>query len=365
MYQNSVPMFNPFAQNVAIIKNYFKKPIVLITAILTAVAILVSIIASVVSVPLYVELSEMLQEIPELEDIEISISSNISIPVFAVLTAVAFFLIYFKSKNDDPFSNPVNGVTILSVLALIEVIGVCLALAIFLLVIAAACALPSLVEDASEFDIQMLSIFLIVFCVVFLIILGVSLVYAISQRKFYKSIKDGLTSPTLSAKGAGVFGTMSIIFGAFSALSAISSLFSVPSFEAGLELFGINPDLIDLSVLAPIFYFSAFTSVLCAAQQLLIGFIARGYKNYINEIACSYNNNPNAYGQPQYYQQAAPVAQAYPTPAAPQQNPFEINENTTPMENTAADSDTIVCPCCKKRLPKEVLFCDSCGNKIQ
>ena len=142
MYANQ-NNYNPYAQNIAIVKEYFKKPLVLVIGILYIVSIVFSLIASVSMGSglgdMYNDLfmytgayAEMTAE--EAQIIEMFTNSGFMSTFMIVamipsilmigLYVLAYFLMYFKSKNPDPNASPKGGITILFVMSIISLIGI-------------------------------------------------------------------------------------------------------------------------------------------------------------------------------------------------------------------------------------------------
>ena len=368
MYQNPQSMFNPYSQNIAIIKDYFKKPIVLATAIISAVVAIISFATTIFSTPYILKLVKFTGEISG-ENLVYSIdpSSTVISAVIPVLTVVAFFIIYTKSKNTDPFSNPVNGVSILSVVSLIQMI-----LGIF------SCA-GILGVTSLLFFSSLGAIYpeLLVTYITMAVVIIFMLVFLISQYMFYKNVKRGLTSIMLSTKGAGAFGITNIIYSVISVISGCILL--IPLFLDNSVL--TPPDttaVLDLKDITPLFIMSSIITLFTAAQYILIAIIALGYKKYINKIANTFNYAEQPFiSQPVYTQTPfnavtttqptdANMPQTYPMPAKEENLPLEISANEkTPFDKYRPSSNTKTCPFCKKQLPEEIIFCDSCGNKVQ
>lgn len=370
MYQNPQSIFNPYAQNITIIKNHFKKPIVLINAIVGALSIVLMLISMLFITPYTDSMYNYMFD--GAEDLTVDVSSiftgtmigSYSIAlIMPTLTVIAFFILYYKSKNDSPESSPVAGASILSVISLIQLIIICifLGIAVLFLTIGLIVVIATSQPDDEESIVAIVGLSIMLFLT--LIMSAIILMYSINQRRYYKSVKEGLSSPVLSSKGASVFGVMSIIMGAMNLINAAPSTLSVTftgmSSSVIEQKFGNTFDGI-----MPYIAIMTVASLCSAVHVLLTGLIATDYNKYIKAVAFSYNAPPvYTYNQP-----FAPVAPApYPTPVQTQPNSFEIAQDdaTIPVEYNKTDNDTIICPNCKKQLPKEIIFCDSCGNKVQ
>ena len=138
MQNYTEPTFNPFAQNVAIIKSYFKRPLVLAIAILYIIVAVASIAVTFSTSAGISEMYNTLFSIPEVTEsmteqdmkmfelytnssyMSISMASSM-IPslIIMVLTVVSYFIIYLKSENENPYATPRAGFTILFILSIL------------------------------------------------------------------------------------------------------------------------------------------------------------------------------------------------------------------------------------------------------
>ena len=411
--------FNPFAKNLAIVKDYFKSSSVLIFAILKSVAVVLTIPMSILStiVAPYFILSAKYsmenslsgvpasdaQSIRDMMDpfwqfIQSSIQSSASplqtvvnnLPSISVaaLVAVALFLIYFKSKNENAASSPKAGVVILYVLAVIELVCVWIAVVAVALVVIflfwlyaalqgstgsiSSIEAPMFLSDpiVLPFTIEVEAIRIIVLVLAITVTVSLvigaffSLFTAINKKRFYRSIKQSITTVELQSKGARPYGVMCIFGAVFSGIgltnlvSNFTLLFSVPA----------NGAYITYIILSSLIQIAAFVALIFEAK------IALGYKKYIDDKKYGYSRpvapsapySPFPYSQggsaPQNPYTAAPSRQAPNAPAAaPSSAPAAVpaEKPSAPAAPTAS-----TCPRCGTAVDKNAPFCGNCGNKL-
>lgn len=307
---------NPYQQNIDIVKNYFKKPLVLAVAIVAALSVIASTIFS-----FYVNnsVTSLLNALPDVTtDADFyfqhtgfnmsSIFSSLVSLAFSALPVTAFFLIYFKSKNPDPASNPSAGFTILWVLSIIGLVGLSIG-AVFCILgfIALIFLLYSFAGPPS--DTATVTAFIIFLLILLLVCMGVALFYQISQLRFYSSVRKSTQGLALESKGAAPYGVLAIIFGIMSGFGVLS-VFSIPSIMqsfmsanlSGQEAYIFTSITDYVSNLAT---FSTIINLLVAVQSILTGVVAFGYNTYIKNLTSSFPTggnqlNTNPYEQNQY-----------------------------------------------------------------
>lgn len=327
---------NPYQQNIDIVKNYFKKPLVLAVAIVAALSVIASTIFSFYVNNSVTSLLNALSDVmtdadfyfqPTGYNVSSIFSSLVSLAISA-LPVTAFFLIYFKSKNPDPTSNPSAGFTILWVLSIIGLVGLSIG-ALFCVLGVLALTFLLFLNTNSTSDIEFgvgLLIFVLIFVLVFM---GVALFYQISQLRFYSSVRKSTQGLALESKGAAPYGVLAIIFGIISGFGVLS-VFSIPSIMqtfsqsanfSGQEAY-IFTSIIDY--VSNIATFATIINLLVAVQSILIGVVAFGYNTYIKNLTSSFPTggnqfNSNPYDQNQY--NPNPYEQVQNDP----QNPYNNN----------------------------------------
>ncbi len=355
MYQNEQYPFNPFAQNVAIVKNYFKRGAMLTQAILYIIAVVASlalsvfmsvafsdIFASLYSDPaMFADMpSEMQPFFEQLLGTQPTFSVNLTSLILPALIATASFIIYFKSKNDDPMSNPMPGFTLWYVVAIINLVSVCAAsLLLLLFIFLFVVLLVAMGSDPSmASDMPFITGFFVGMMVMFALLIALVLTYGISNVRYIKSVRDSLCSVTLSSKGAGAYGTCNIIYAVVSGFSILMMI----GFWALFALLGdIVPEFADLEALAPIYLIGAVTSVFQLVTYIVEAVIAKGYKKYIDNITTGYGDVATV--QPMY---------------TPDTYVAEMPAGNNTMQSAC-------CPHCGAAASDNDIFCNACGFKIR
>lgn len=393
--------YNPFRNNIAIIKDYFKSPVVLALAIANILSVIVSMVYSIVSasyageilkqIAAFIEKNLVLQNVDGdtgskiTQQISESLSSNstamISIPIFSVLAIVALLLLYFGSRNTDPDSAPTAGVTILNILAILSLIG-CVLLTVVLMILAVALFIVYAAfrsesirsfsfrfnESTVKINADILLIIAIAFTVFAVIFSFIMLFYAISRKRYIGSIKKSLTSVELSRAGAKPFGVFCVITAVFSSLGLISSIGTLFAVDFSREALGkigltISGSSVTLSVLSIVIRLIAVVIAVLQAK------IALGYAKYIDE-KCGGFSAPSDGGDG--FIPHAPIGvnsqpAPYSYPAKPQaEEPAKDNPSVNPYaasdERTAAARNT--CPNCGAEIDGNAPFCGRCGSKL-
>lgn len=388
--QNFQTNFNPYAHNQAIVKSYFKRPLVLVLAILYIVSIVFSLASSFAMGNTFGDMySTMLNftEAPsEVSDMFNSFSSSglftgffaiAMIPsiILTALYATAYFIIYFKSKNENENSSPKAGFTILYVLAimsLIYAIFVALLFVLFItLFIIGAIAMsqePNITSEESTIFTVMFSVFAVIFAGMG----AIMLIYAISNFNYIKSAKNSLCSANLSYKGATTYGVMSIIFGVSSFMSVLPSLMVAPIMNTMSQL--IPSELESelpvevFSQMSSLYLVSGIVSAISVAILIISAIIALGYKKHISNIKNGYFNPEPVFDAPTV--QEATFNQ--PSPAVQPQKTDVINPDIQSQQKfepvVFSDNETVAhvkhCPRCGTVAKEDDVFCNACGTKL-
>lgn len=381
--------FNPYAQNVEIVKGYFKRTPVLLLAIFQFLGTLLSIgfciYLTMFSSGLLQDLATQLpsdtsgisvSDWNSLMSTSLASSAASLIPtaIVSVLITVAYLLLFFKSRSQNPDSNPRAGATILFVLALIEMIGSIIAavmmVIVFIVMVIAVGVGASYSSDSSFNAGPVIAIAGIT--VVFLIF--ILLFYSVNKMRYFKSVKNSCSSINLYADGAGAYGVMNVIFAVMSLLGMGVTAFLIPILDMSDELmaksvgFSLN-DYIDMDAMLILIIFGIAVMLVCLIYIILEAVVAFGYKKYINKIKYSYQpaNVPEAPYQPAavpvYTAPAAPVT--YQPPVQPQAQQPEPAAPPKTEEQAPAFSAPSYCPSCGSPIEKDASFCTKCGYKLK
>lgn len=399
--------FNPFAKNLAIVKDYFKSGSVLVLAILKTIGIALSFPLAILSVaiaPLLLSISassfyqsltgldaETARVMREIYDWIMgfvnsalisqstaqSISGNLPSITTAVLVVVALFIIYFASKNPSPESSPKAGVVILHVLAIIEVVVTwiilvcCVLVNIFLYWLYAALngvngtvssiEAPMFLSGPVELPTPIDAVFLRVFVLVLAITLSVSILIggffalftAINKKRFFRSVKKSISEPNLETQGARPYGVMCVIGAVF----AGTGLLSIPTGIIQAITIGDGSYSIFMIV-------SGVASIVSFLVLVFEAKIALGYKKYIDNKKFGYSEPvaPAAPYAPFPYGQPGPAPQNPYTQAPARPNP--TNPYADPFTTAPAPTAGPVCPHCGAKVDAAAPFCGNCGGKL-
>lgn len=307
--------YNPYRNNIAIVKEYFKSPIVLALAIAHILSVIISVVQSIISedyikdflrqLSVYIDRNLVLQNANNdmgnevLKGIRDALASDsiftFSIPVFAVLTIVGLMLIYFVSRNDNPDKAPSAGVTMLYVIAVIALVGyIILFVGMMIVAVALFIVYAAFRSDPSQaftmrlegYRIQVNDTMILVLAIGFTITAIISgivvLLYVGSRKRFIGSVKKSMSSIELCNSGAKMFGVLSVILAVSTVIGLISSianLFMSGYTQEALGKVGINitPIPIGVSVL------SIIGQAIAVVIAVLQAKIALGYAKYIDE----------------------------------------------------------------------------------
>ena len=383
--------FNPYASNLAAVKNYFKKPRVLVIAIIYVLSAIVGIIHSLVSsgsvtgfisdLMKYLDKAGLTKNMPpmDMESVNSAVSQSSVISMLpsliisaavTLLIAAAFLIIYFKSRNESAESTPSAGVTIMYVLSIISLIFIIIGfigmvvIAAILLIFSGAVAdsigNSRIVDLGNGYQLNLngsaVATVMIIFAVLLLIIAAFLLFTAINKFRYYSSVRTSISSVTLQSGGAKPYGVMCVISAVFSAFGILSSIGSFLFF--GNSGFSSLTGVSLVTILGNILSFVIF---------VLDAKIALGYKKYIDEIMYGYNEptyggtQPDAAPLPDYNRQDTVNTEQNPY-SAPQPKTYNdgFSQTSQPNDRPVAPA---VCPNCGA--PTEGgAFCGNCGTKL-
>lgn len=357
--------YNPFAANVELVKGYLKSGKVLILGILHFLSLALTVVTMVL-VPYDRSVSELMSAINSLgvntSDFTSSIQSLLSngtfpivisavlSAIFTILTAIAFIVMFAKSRNTNPDSNPSSGASILRTLSMITfvcsiILAVIIVAGYVLFIIGVSSVNESFGGDAQQATITQVVIGIVVSLFLILFISYVS-----CQKNFYRSIKWSLNSVKLYHSGAAGYGVFNIIFAVFIGISLTVSAITV------IKSFNISNLLVLISNLL-----SCLTAIMTAAFAL-------GYNRYIKQAKYGYSDPYGGNAGAPYYPDdrgaqsyGAQPYQNYHVP--PQQNMPPYNE--TPDNISAPEQETTAyCTNCGAEVKGNRPFCTNCGNKL-
>ena len=354
--------FNPFAANVEIVKGYFKKSKVLVIGILYIITAALTVAVSLLSpADNYNETMQMLNRLGlNSSDASMAVAaSSVTTVITAVftailllLTALAFILLFAKSRSADPNSGPVAGATILYVLAVISfvcsiIFTVIVAIAYVLSVVFGVTLTNSFGADGSG----QATVLFVIGGVILAIFLFLIVFVCVCRKNYYRSVKYSLTTVELQNKGAAAWGVFSIIFSVFIGILALVAAVGVFTSKTTVS------SILSLGVIISVFI-----------TQILDASIALGYSRYINRQKSGYNNTPYNSAPNNGY---APVPnQPYANNRPPYQQPYGGDRPNVPyndnfaQQNAPAQQKPTTCPNCGAPVDPSLSFCGNCGTKL-
>ena len=282
---------NPYARSLQQVKEYFRKPIAAVTAA----------IASVLTVFSVIDLISLLTTTSQLGAYDIDTSSPFGLVLGGILGLLlsalltgALWLIYLKSRDDNPTVTPRAGFTILFTLCIVGIVVVSLVGLLFLLAFSVLASDPDFLRMfgisyyISGMNAGALMTFMIV---VILLVLVVLLLYLIGGLRASSAMRKSAASPVLYNHGCILFGVMAIIIAACMLISLISSLT-----ESSDSVFSQGPDPV-----------SIITNLLNLGLNICMAVLAFGFKSYADGKNAQAAAAQTPYGAP--YQQ--PYGQGY------------------------------------------------------
>ena len=407
--------FNPYIKNLTVVKEYFRTPRVLVIGISQVIGALLSLIAGILITTHIPELLSYARTafiwfcnqqdfsssfrddvVRELDKVSPNTASVYAvsgmIPSFIItcLFATAFILIYFKSRSANPIDSPKAGVIILYVFAIIELIGVILCVIGFAAIIALlfiAYAQGSVTtgkwdlpfsQDYLPFNVDKTILLAVAIAVTVVLVIAsfVLLFVAINRMRYYKSIKNSLSTVDLHSEGARPYGVMCIIKAVFLGLSALS----MPS-----SMFVDSP-LRAPEFMTGVIILCALSTAVSCVSAVMEGSLALGYKKNIDNAKYGYaahavpaapyapfNAGMNGFA-PQNRQQYNPYKPAAPAPDQDEPDVSSENAYSDPYGEDVSDTDhpeaktdetaTPTCPSCGAEADPDAPFCGNCGNKL-
>ena len=392
MYNNPAPMgnYNPYEQNSGLLKTFFSKPIVIILAAAGGVSALISIISFFMQIGTldttiryynYMMGGQFASFYSNIKPLFI-IFSICSIAM-TIINALGYFLLYSKSKNPDPQSNPKAGSTLLWVISIISFVVTCI-LAVFLIIVAFIFFIAS--GEVSRYEASIMT----TVGVAMIIVALVFFFYFLFQFRFFSSIHTSFSSVQIVSKSSVAFAVFSIIFCVFAFISLFTSLDTATAMTVISGLLSIVNSVF-LAVFA--LSYNSFVKSVTTGANPIGGFMPNNgqfnpYNQNTNGQAPNMNmgysyrpqqppvNDNNQFNGQQYQnpygsaQQSSDADKAYKNPYFSQD--FEeqtanshndiFNQNPVQPEEQAAQNK---CPMCGAVHSGDDLFCGNCGARLK
>ena len=392
MYNNPAPMgnYNPYEQNSGLLKTFFSKPVVIILAAVGGVSALISIISFFMQIGTldttiryynYMMGGQFASFYSNIKPLFI-IFSICSIAM-TIINALGYFLLYSKSKNPDPQSNPKAGSTLLWVISIISFVVTCI-LAVFLIIVAFILFIAS--GEVSRYEASIMT----TVGVAIIIVALVFFFYFLFQFRFFSSIHTSFSSVQIVSKSSVAFAVFSIIFCVFAFISLFTSLDTATAMTVISSLLSIVNSVF-LAVFA--LSYNSFVKSVTTGANPIGGFMPNNgqfnpYNQNTNGQAPNMNmgysyrpqqppvNDNNQFNGQQYQnpygssQQSSDADKAYKNPYFSQD--FEeqtanshndiFNQNPVQPEEQAAQNK---CPMCGAVYSGDDLFCGNCGARLK
>lgn len=392
MYNNPAPMgnYNPYEQNSGLLKTFFSKPVVIILAAVGGVSALISIISFFMQIGTldttiryynYMMGGQFASFYSNIKPLFI-IFSICSIAM-TIINALGYFLLYSKSKNPDPQSNPKAGSTLLWVISIISFVATCI-LAVFLIIVAFILFIAS--GEVSRYEASIMT----TVGVAMIIVALVFFFYFLFQFRFFSSIHTSFSSVQIVSKSSVAFAVFSIIFCVFAFISLFTSLDTATAMTVISSLLSIVNSVF-LAVFA--LSYNSFVKSVTTGANPIGGFMPNNgqfnpYNQNTNGQAPNMNmgysyrpqqppvNDNNQFNGQQYKnpygssQQPSEADKAYKNPYFSQD--FEeqtanshndiFNQNPVQPEEQAEQNK---CPMCGAVHSGDDLFCGNCGARLK
>ena len=392
MYNNPAPMgnYNPYEQNSGLLKTFFSKPVVIILAAVGCVSALISIISFFMQIGTldttiryynYMMGGQFASFYSNIKPLFI-IFSICSIAM-TIINALGYFLLYSKSKNPDPQSNPKAGSTLLWVISIISFVATCI-LAVFLIIVAFILFIAS--GEVSRYEASIMT----TVGVAMIIVALVFFFYFLFQFRFFSSIHTSFSSVQIVSKSSVAFAVFSIIFCVFAFISLFTSLDTATAMTVISGLLSIVNSVF-LAVFA--LSYNSFVKSVTTGANPIGGFMPNNgqfnpYNQNTNGQAPNMNmgysyrpqqppvNDNNQFNGQQYQnpygssQQPSEADKAYKNPYFSQD--FEeqtanshndiFNQNPVQPEEQAEQNK---CPMCGAVHSGDDLFCGNCGARLK
>lgn len=356
---NNSNVIYPYRQNVGIMKKFFSKPIVLLLAVANCLFIVTTTVTSFVFDSAHL---------------------GLSIFVYPIINAIAFFLFYFNAKSNKPVVSFNVSIILLKILQIITIVlnGTGIIAFLGILFFAIIPATSSIIPISYMGVMSFLAIAVVV-----------QLLQSISMLVLLCSFKKSTSSVYLYKKGA-VFTAVATIFLIFaSAASIYVSIMYLP--EATSQFYATLQEAFPSSVHHTLSSEKniCITNIVIYVFEFILYILtiifAFSYNRYISKLSNSYNGSvpapversvPNIPTAPQNIQNGVqnikqPV-NFNPQPVfkndnqVPPQNSAPVNQNENPYVALWNDATTKnICPGCGFECPDGTHFCGNCGAKIK
>lgn len=419
MYQNmyNTPAqqgsFNPYEQNVRILKEFFSKPLFLIIALCGIISAVLTLVSSFMTdsssnidiildeYRFYFSNSEYRNIVSTVQSISIGIA--IILTVYSLLIALGYLLLHFKSKNSDASSNPKAGATILWVTSIIELIIACILAVLIIFFSIAMFAASSYSSNSyyssSYYDVA--SPVMITLGILGLIVSVCLILSCIFKLLFFSSVHSGFTKVNLTSRGSVGFGVFTILGTIFSVISFFQLLSNLGDTSILSFIVSLLNLVSSICIIIFAFSFNSYIKKFRTGTNPVNGFTnqpPRGGQPFMPPMQGNnppftgngYNTNPQnkppqapdmnmgytyrpSQNQPNQDFQPVKTPDQQPKPMFNNNDPFkqpQNNQNSQSFQNTQNDknvkSDSVSkCPLCGAPHGNNDVFCGGCGARLK
>lgn len=332
MFSTQQENFNPFEQNSSVIAGFFKKPIILILAIVQMLfgsCYLVSFVLNHFLLTTFQFRPAFFFDL-------------LSIALYTPM-AVGYIMVYIKSKDANTSASLQNGFKVLHITTIAKFV-------LCILSIAFACLtynnVTSTINDflGDSFFGSMLSFIssILLFIVIAFIVIALLVVvlFYMCQIRFFSNIKKSLTTISITHKGTKLFAAFNIILAIFAVVGAFGSLAEHFSGDANASIRALMPTI---------------TLVLASVLFICNTVMALSYRKYIKQ---------NVFGFANLKTDEDESTEVMGVDASPVIMPQPVQHNYKTYADLAQQKQA-TCPYCNNSTSADTIFCSSCGKKIR
>lgn len=362
---NNEHSFYPYQQNIKIIKSLFAKPITLIVTIAFAVKAVLSLFTA--GTAFHILFSFRFN------------GNSVQFDPFSIIMSVAFFLLYFKSKNNESFTSYKSPVVLLKIFAVANIF------IISLILIGAGCIGIFYIAFPQYFDLLIKPFLPYIFAFAIPVFI-ITLIYSVFIFIFANSVKKSVSSVFIYKKGALGLGITAIILFALSIVSSVISFIFYPAIiqqaadslatfiqyygtaETYGALFELHRALSNVNLNASALEFLDINTAL----YIILAIFAFSYRKDINKhtAVIKSNSQPLPESELNISLDESPsqtINNAQPLNFEPQNVHFDQNPYLQSEANTdrTMHHPAPICPNCGFQCNLNAQFCSNCGTKLK
>lgn len=271
---------SPYQQNINIIKDFFKRPIVLVLSILTFLSVALHFAGQFfINSISYTKLLRDLNIPVDSANVEVSSGINpLSINIFTVFSAVIFLLFYVLSKKENNnLSVPSMMFKVMSIITLV-LSSLCVILILgFVLVFGLVFGALSRTDSASTAGI--VTTIVVLGLIVAVPLCTLLVLNSVSQLLFANSIHKSLNSIYLKKSGAVFYGVICFVF---------TAIFVVLYIFAAVYLIQFSTQYSSITISLPGLIVIFAQCAVGIAEGIVTGLLAIKYAVYIKNISQKY-----------------------------------------------------------------------------